>query len=500
MDAVLVCCHFCEIHGPSVVFCTKAYPWHLDTEEFALGKQSDTDQCVGCSFAKPKGFLCRDKDENVKYVTSRLPLTYEVDANLVQQACVRSLSCEVYPQGREGIIYFGDDERGHVMSDCFLLRDSQARGFQRTYSFLVIEKDKYRLLNKWLFYTEHFTRIISQLKEKANAVHDSELRQTSCHEKRSIRLNSVVQVGPQSRHPSNTQRSSSKARPLSELTNDGKIYAALHLEFTWILKAAQVTSRISNFSLETPSEADELNGILISNGCSVRWLYKLVGTEKFISAAYHTIIGNQIIVRSKNKQVTQSVLMALTQLLPRGCVRAIFYSNEYMDLNQCNILGLPDTVTALPECKFLIINAIGSGNSHDLQCFLHTFENLPVKLPTYLTELEKILRDDKLSDEAFNSCFDRLKKEWLNKAKLAYGYVKTFKPAKVQDMTLLYKMIDGSLHDVELLRFWMLSGLSNQFKDECLLLQNSIRPQSFMTKKLSDNTVEPVRVPPCSYI
>lgn len=37
--------------------------------------------------------------------------------------CFRSLSCEVHP-GKEGICYFGDD-RGHVLSQTFTLKDAQ---------------------------------------------------------------------------------------------------------------------------------------------------------------------------------------------------------------------------------------------------------------------------------------------------------------------------------------------------------------------------------------
>ena len=87
----------------------------------------------------------------------------------------------------------------------FVLKDSQARGFQRTYSFLLLAKEKEDLMSDWDFYIKHLERICMQLKEKANAVHDSELRQTTCQEKRSIRLNSVAQVGIRGRNPLNTQ-------------------------------------------------------------------------------------------------------------------------------------------------------------------------------------------------------------------------------------------------------------------------------------------------------
>jgi folliculin len=39
-------------------------------------------------------------------------------------------------------MYFGDNERGHVLSHTFALQDSLARGFHRKYSILILMRDK----------------------------------------------------------------------------------------------------------------------------------------------------------------------------------------------------------------------------------------------------------------------------------------------------------------------------------------------------------------------
>lgn len=46
-----------------------------------------------------------------------------------------------------GTLYFGDNERGHVLSHTFTLQDSLARGFHRKYSILILMCDKVRQLN-----------------------------------------------------------------------------------------------------------------------------------------------------------------------------------------------------------------------------------------------------------------------------------------------------------------------------------------------------------------
>lgn len=45
MNAVVALCHFCEIHGPSVVMCTQPFRRQEDAEEF--GEESDVCDASG---------------------------------------------------------------------------------------------------------------------------------------------------------------------------------------------------------------------------------------------------------------------------------------------------------------------------------------------------------------------------------------------------------------------------------------------------------------------
>lgn len=103
MDNVLVLTHFCELHGPSVMLCTKAYgPEDINFPS----EQIASVDCDGCNFEAnaSRGFVCVDHKTGIKYVTSNYPMTSFFNHVLVQQSCVRSLSCEVYPLGKEGML------------------------------------------------------------------------------------------------------------------------------------------------------------------------------------------------------------------------------------------------------------------------------------------------------------------------------------------------------------------------------------------------------------
>lgn len=192
MGPTLVFCHFCEIHGPSCVFRTDCVALNIKIEPTV-----NRSTCEGCSFdAKGlEGYVWTDSEASVKYVSSPCSAQFP-DVNIVRQSCIRSLSCELYPEGREGVVYFGDDRRAHVLSNCFVLKDSQARGFQRTYSFLVIHSDRNQLLSCWSHYVDRIDQLIGKLKSKANSVYEKEvsLSQNPGQERRSIRLESALQV------------------------------------------------------------------------------------------------------------------------------------------------------------------------------------------------------------------------------------------------------------------------------------------------------------------
>lgn len=69
--------------------------------------------------------------------------------------------------GREGPIFFGDEQHGFVFSHTFFIKDSLARGFQRWYSIIAIMMDRIYLINSWPFLLGRIRGIISELQAKA---------------------------------------------------------------------------------------------------------------------------------------------------------------------------------------------------------------------------------------------------------------------------------------------------------------------------------------------
>ena len=211
MNNIVALCHFCEQHGPSLMFtCEKIVPNRLesslefsgsmssqdgvavvhndipgcssgsvtDTDMSSLGSLDSlasgltvsskenakkTDLCQACRSVSEDehGFVSHDKSAGASYVSRQHPSNPEI-FRLVRQACVRSLSGEVCP-GREGPIMFGDEQHGYVISYTFYVKDNLARGGQRWYSIISIMSNRVFLVQSWTFLVGCINRVVDYL-------------------------------------------------------------------------------------------------------------------------------------------------------------------------------------------------------------------------------------------------------------------------------------------------------------------------------------------------
>lgn len=374
MNAIVSICHFCELHGPSVLFCTQAFRDLLefnaiadieaaplqttrsvqDEEQTKDGKsdlwkygridqdvavqgrnETPNETCVACrSFPHSKpGYISNDDSARVTYISSQYPLQTELYI-LVRQACIRSLSCEVCP-GKEGPIYFGDEARGHVLSYTFFLRDVQARGFQRLYSIMVLMKDKMLLLNSWPFIVKHLKQIINNLQDNASKIYETEESKVS---HRALRSAAVMMDNFRK------QRVAGQPRSLCEMVGEDGVWQQLHSSFTWLLKASGLRLQerlvegppISSFMADC---SDECGGVNIQQS------YNILGSTTFHHLVHHLLIGRQVILRGNSDVIISALIKSLQPLLPKHCYRAIYFSPHYIDCASCNVLGLHSLVS-----------------------------------------------------------------------------------------------------------------------------------------------------------
>lgn len=182
------------VHSPVV---------HLEVVMFLLSLSLASQGCRSLPASHP-GFMSIDEETGIRFLSHQHPRQPQL-FSVVRQACVRSLSCEVNSDvrlhvcvshtsdtltkrpastcihiflfalrpflqvcpGREGPIFFGDEQHGFVFSHTFFIKDSLARGFQRWYSIVMVAMDRIYLINSWPFLLRHLRLTIQSLQSTA---------------------------------------------------------------------------------------------------------------------------------------------------------------------------------------------------------------------------------------------------------------------------------------------------------------------------------------------
>ncbi|XP_057630983.1 folliculin isoform X1 [Chionomys nivalis] len=566
MNAIVALCHFCELHGPRTLFCTEVLhaplpqgagsgdsPGQVEqaeeeeggiqmssrvrahspaegasTESSSPGPKK-SDMCEGCrslAVGHP-GYISHDKETSIKYVSHQHPNHPQL-FSIVRQACVRSLSCEVCP-GREGPIFFGDEQHGFVFSHTFFIKDSLARGFQRWYSIIAIMMDRIYLINSWPFLLGKIRGIISELQGKALKVFEAE--QFGCPQ-RAQRMNTAFT-------PFLHQRNGNAARSLTSLTSDDNLWACLHTSFAWLLKAcgSRLTEKLLEGAptedtlvqmekladLEEESESwdnseaeEEEKAAAEPEGAegrelpscpaepsflpacgswqppklsvfkSLRHMRQVLGASSFRMLAWHVLMGNQVIWKSRDVNLVHSAFEVLRTMLPVGCVRTIPYSNQYEEAYRCNFLGLsppvpiPAHVLASEFAVVVEVHTATRSNLHHAGCeddpSLSKYEFVvtsgsPVAAdrvgPTILNKIEAALTNQNLSVDVVDQCLICLKEEWMNKVKVLFKFTKVDSRPKEDTQKLLSVLGASEEDNVKLLKFWM-TGLSKTYKSHLM--------------------------------
>ncbi|XP_053550982.1 folliculin isoform X2 [Bombina bombina] len=568
MNAIVALCHFCELHGPRTLFCTEALHSPLpqgassgdsmgqgdpaEEEEMGIqmssrirshspaeGASSDSnsprpkksDMCEGCrSLATGHpGYISQDKETSIKYVSHQHPNHPQL-FSIVRQACVRSLSCEVCP-GREGPIFFGDEQHGFVFSHTFFIKDSLARGFQRWYSIIVIMMDRIYLINSWPFLLAKIRGIIDELQGKALKVFDAE--QFGCPQ-RPLRINTAFT-------PFLHQRNGNAARSLTSLTSDDNLWACLHTSFAWLLKACgcRLTEKLlegaptEDTLVQMEKQADleeecaawecseveegrprpqpnvlerrELSKCPTESSVlsewnmttrrtavfrSLRHMRQVLGASAFRMLAWHVLMGNQVIWKGQDKELIESAFDVLQAMLPVGCVRVILYSEQYEDAYRCNFLGLSSQAEIPPHVQtseFAVMVDFRTAPRSNLYPVLfvddeplskYEFEVAsggPVVTDrvglSILNKIEAALINENLSMDVVDQCLICLKEEWMNKVKVLFKFTKVDSRPKEDTQKLLAILGASEEDNIKLLKFWM-TGLSKTYKSH---LMSSVR-------------------------
>ena len=179
-------------------------------------------------------------------------------------------------------------------------------------------------------------------------------------------------------------------------------------------------------------------------------------------------------------------------MLPKGCCKIVYYHKTYLDLWQCNFLGLPYGTSIphhvehcilidviLPSCQISpsdrSCEVEGAALPIDLSALVlsdysfrvHSPFVLPENSPVFLTKLENAIMDERLDDDVISQFLLCLKEEWMNKVKVLFKFTKAGGGRCEDETRKLFKIVGAQAEDRDVLMFWR-TGLSNQYKNHML--------------------------------
>jgi hypothetical protein len=202
--------HFCDKHGPRSLLCTQSIPGG-NFDDFIAADFSKESYCKSCLLLLPKR-LSEEKVTTIKtsddtqsrhYITSQ----YSTVKYRVLNSIVRKILSEESTVYDSRPMYFGEGARGYSLTQSFKIRDLEARGSERRFSFIVNCDEEEKIIENWDLITGKITLMINYLKESRNRI---EIESSS---------NNDIFLRGKNQQP----------RSLAELLQDDELFVKIHL-------------------------------------------------------------------------------------------------------------------------------------------------------------------------------------------------------------------------------------------------------------------------------
>ncbi|XP_046446302.1 folliculin-like isoform X1 [Daphnia pulex] len=405
-------CHFCEHHGPSVIFHTRLV---TETDSYTSSQLSTPPAPICCTACNPfgndhPGYTSNEATSNKSTISSNR-YTSDIVKNQLQQACFRSLSSEVSPS-KEGPIFFSDSGIDiHVISHTFFLKDSSARGFQRWFSVIALANESAILLKLWNTLVPEMKEIIKDLQQMAAEVYKREEEQCS---HRMLRSNfHIANVGA--------------ARSLQDISGNPAILLKLHIQFSRLILLANCTPNQVIKSKVVEATTNKIED-------SVAALIKIceeIGPH-FKAFARHILKGGSTSISSDDLCVKESCISALQYLVPVQASK--------------NFIIAQHTLQTTSQPCLLISN-----KGHSITCILNNCEGYN-KASCIVNRLENILLAEDVSPSFIHKQITNIREQLLFAAKK----MQELKNADQNKVLQFFQSFGYDTGDLDIFHHWSL--------------------------------------------
>ncbi|CAI4233410.1 unnamed protein product [Auanema sp. JU1783] len=378
--------------------CTRSV---FDTEE----------RCNACtSYGNGPCLLSNDHPNKTTYISSQIALKDQV-FDRVKVACVRSLSCEITNAAREtinnvtqpmriggpvntdsetldmenvkkkdGYLMFGDADQGYCLSFAFRLQDAKARGFLRLFSLLILTQDMASMTTNHDFYLEALRIMKDKLQDLAAVHYQVEMKEMDTiarpdHASMSCRI-------PQQQLFYPRKIIIDTNRNLQTITGNDNIWGMLHKQMMWTLRTQtlrymdQVMEGVPTQDMLVMMEMEhsDIAELDLDQPNQAEITHQQLGNLKIIARAFaeyeikdldllvrQVITGRQLVVESDHQISAKQFILALTNLLPIGCLRINTCADQHYQSFLYNMLGTTVPIHIPSNEDVLVIRVTANG-------------------------------------------------------------------------------------------------------------------------------------------
>uniref|UniRef100_A0A1I7TV80 Folliculin n=2 Tax=Caenorhabditis tropicalis TaxID=1561998 RepID=A0A1I7TV80_9PELO len=399
----------------------------------------------------------------------------------------------------DGCLIFGDVDNGYCFAFVFRLADAKARGFYRLFSLIVVSNDLTFLTTNHDYLKTTLGGIKTELQKMAQDVFNKEidtgekLTEDDIHKPEYQKLVGKMPSWYRRKIAIETDRN------LSVVTASEEIWVQLHRHMMWTLRSPTIAcrdqvmegkptqdmmvlmeldeSQIVELELRHPNQHLLLQ-VSMSQLCNLKiianYLYNCSEPGDLDLLICHVVTGGQVVVECREKEYSRQFLLAISNLLPIGCIKLATYKEHYMPeySHQFNLIGGPHNMDVPLDVPDVMVIRVLPRDLQDDQtslanCIIEVRrrperEGTNGQLPQIVKRFHDVLVKLKIPDSVLESVLRNTREGWMLKAKICFQMKNQLPESEV------FKYITGvNVEDRDVVMFWT-AGLSDAYKQHVL--------------------------------
>ncbi|ULU05054.1 hypothetical protein L3Y34_017649 [Caenorhabditis briggsae] len=398
----------------------------------------------------------------------------------------------------DGCVIFGDVDNGYCFAFVFRVIDAKARGFHRLFSLVVVTNDLTFLTNNFEYFKTTLGGIKTDLQTLAQEVYSKEILLIPKLTDEDIHKPEYQNMVGKSGTP-NTKMAIQTDRSLTAVTATEEIWVRLHRHMMWTLRSPTLAfrdrvmegkptqdmmvlleldqSQIVELELHHPNQ-HSVSMAQLANLKIIASQLNASNEPEDLDILIHTLVtGGQVAVESREKECCRQFLLAISNLLPIGCIKLATYKDQYLPeySSRFNLIGGPHNMDIPLDVSDVIVVRVMPRDLSIVDSDKMSLENCVIEvrrrpendgsgggLPQIVKRYRDLLLDADVRDTLLESVLRTTREGWMHKAKICYQ-MKHHLPASE-----IFKHITGVGYDDRQVVMYWTAGLSDAYKQHVI--------------------------------